>query len=500
MKKFLILILFLILIAGPASATDYTTATITVTNTAGTTNGQTITINTIVRTWTNNVVVPSVQILTNSTHTGSTTNLYAQMSLAPVGGGSSIAYGSASNVVLRGFPGQSITVTLSGGWGTVTYVTNSLTAAAAVMVPFTQESAAQQTNIASGLMTILESGSDTNSLDQNSTAASELIGLGNDQRVAGIKYFTNSAGQWFGIVSNSPAISGLIYMITNGVWWTGILESPTMTNGVNYGSAFRSPGSGSASEQFGTSANASGPQSIAFGVSSAASGQGAAAIGYSTLANANFATAAGNDSTASGDSSTAFGYQAVAAAPNSLAIGYQATVPSTHTNSAAIGKNAITTTENQVRLGTASQWVSIPGGLMVDKGATNLLTTGTNNFPAGSDIAFGRYAVSTLANGINDDIVLGTNVNVYVSGMSADFSIRGIDGSPNRDGKIFIIENDTGYNMTIAVEGGALGNGPTAANRITSNTGADRVTVGNGTAILKYNATTSRWKLISFDP
>ena len=131
--------------------------------------------------------------------------------------------------------------------------------------------------------------------------------------------------------------------------------------------------------------------------------------------------------------------------------------------------------------------------------ATLLQTTfsSTNLFPAGSDISFGRKANSSLANGNNAGVLIGTNVFVEVSGPTATFTICGLDGAPNRDGKLAIVLNQTGYDMTVAHQYGVE---PTAANRIIALTGADRTTTGNGAAIFLYSAAAARWILISFDP
>ena len=123
--------------------------------------------------------------------------------------------------------------------------------------------------------------------------------------------------------------------------------------------------------------------------------------------------------------------------------------------------------------------------------------TGTNIFPAGSDISFGRKAIATLVNGDGNEINVGTNVFVELSGPSAAFGIKGINGLPNRDGKLLILLNQTGYNLNIQHE--AAGE-PSADLRITCLTGADRTSTGNSAATLIYSAAASRWILISFDP
>jgi len=137
------------------------------------------------------------------------------------------------------------------------------------------------------------------------------------------------------------------------------------------------------------------------------------------------------------------------------------------------------------------------GGLDLTSGTLligNIRATGTNSF---SDIAFRRYANTSLANGVNAAVLVGTNTFMQVSGPSAAFTIAGLNGSPNRDGQLAIVLNLTGYDMTIAHDSGG---DPTAANRIYTMTGADRTTTGNGAAVFLYSTSASRWINLSFDP
>jgi hypothetical protein len=121
---------------------------------------------------------------------------------------------------------------------------------------------------------------------------------------------------------------------------------------------------------------------------------------------------------------------------------------------------------------------------------------GTNVFPSGADISFGRYALTTLANGNNAAIPVGTNVFVQVSGPSAAFSIAGIDGNPNRDGKLLFLVNQTGFPMTLLNQSGI---DVTPANRIVSLNGTDRPTIANGSATLIYSGSASRWILLGME-
>ena len=106
----------MILFALPAAAVDRVTASLSVTN--GTTNGQTITVNGNVRTWTNSVFLPASQVLTNATAAGSKSNLFEEIGLSPFSQ-VTIQDKGASNIDFVEASGLTLTVTLSAGWGTV---------------------------------------------------------------------------------------------------------------------------------------------------------------------------------------------------------------------------------------------------------------------------------------------------------------------------------------------------------------------------------------------
>lgn len=479
-----------ILLAVSAHSADRITATIAITN-QPTINGMTLTVNGNVRTWTNNVLNSLTTVLTNLTATGSATNLYRHIGLAPFGS-VEVSLSGPTNVQLVANCGAALTVTSAGNWASITYSTQSCATPIAVRVPITSEpTGGQQTNIASLLVSGINSKS-TNSFNESSIVVSNLVGITNAQTVSGSKNFTNVAGTWWGVVTNAPKISGTVDTLTNGSWRNPIFISPTSTNGINYGNAFSSPGSAIGSEQYGNSAVASGQNSVAIGNSSSASADYSVSLGDESSASSTNATALGVASSASANNTTAVGNSAVASATNSTALGFAASA--IHSNSIAIGVASITTAANQIRLGGTPAYISIPGGLSVEGGTSNITASGYWNFPTGSDVAFKRYALSSLANGNNAAVPVGTNVFVEVSGPSGAFTINGIAGG--RDGKLLIILNQTGQNMTVAHDSGT---DPTAANRIYTMTAADRATTGNGAAILIYSGAASRWILISLD-
>lgn len=498
--------LMVCLLTSAATAADKITAMVSVTNAAGTTNGQTITVNGNVRTWTNAVFVSSTQILTNSTAAGAKTNMYNQFALNQFLQVVQVDAGS-TNFQLIGNSGLALTVTLSAGWGSVSYSTQMVSTPTPVRVPTSVEAAAVQTNVNSALLAAIRDPSDTNVWYETDPQMVNIAGLTNIQTFSGIKKLTNAANLYQGIVSNSPAISGTVagaggWGLTNGVFWSPTNVNPVLSNAVNYGNAFSSPGTPTGTEQFGAAASANATRAMAIGRNSIANGVDSTAVGNGATAGSIGDIALGRSSTANGGNSTALGTGASASGPNSTALGTIAIA--SHSNSTAVGYSATTTADNQLMLGApginsvVNNYLRVlAGGTFVD-GVTNLIVRGTNSFPAGSDIAFGRYALSSLGNGINDDLVVGTNVFVELSGPSAAFSTRGFAGG--RDGKFLIVLNQTGQNWTVAAEGGATGNDPVAANRILTMTGADRATTGNGAATFIYSAAASRWILISFDP
>lgn len=447
----LIAAIVLLLSALSASALERITATVTFTN-APTTNGMTFTVNGSVRTWTNTVFVSGTQVLTNLLATGSKTNFYRHVGLAPF---TSVIIRDTgpTNVTLTGNAGVAMAVSASAGYVSIVLSTQTVSQAWDVRVPYSTEVAAQQTNIWSLVGAALNFQGITNAINEASQIATNLVGRTNSQTISGIKLWSGS--NWFSAIHAT---------------------NPKTTNLVNYGNAVSSKGSGASSEQFGTSATASGENSLAVGrlASVSVTGTNALAVGNLSIASTNGAVAIGAAAEADGLNSIAIGGSALAA----------------YDNSTAIGTGATPAGPNQIRLGTSSQSVSVAGNLRVSGLMSNNIFASSNTFSAGSDISFTRYANASLANGNNAAVVVGTNIFVQVSGPSGAFSINGIAGG--RDGKWVIILNRTGQNMTIANDSGV---DPVAANRIYTLTGGDVATTADGCATLIYNATDSRWIL-----
>jgi len=152
-------LLILLLLCFTARAQVLITATVTVTNSTGTTNGQTIAMNGDTRRWTNSVFIPATQIRTNNTINGAAANLLNHLAVHAFSG-LHLGLAGTTGVTLRS--NAAFTVTLSPGWASLAYVTNSSDEGQVFRVPFTLESAPRQTNAASGVAIALESSANTN--------------------------------------------------------------------------------------------------------------------------------------------------------------------------------------------------------------------------------------------------------------------------------------------------------------------------------------------------
>lgn len=99
----------------------------------------------------------------------------------------------------------------------------------------------------------------------------------------------------------------------------------------------------------------------------------------------------------------------------------------------------------------------------------------------------------TLVNGANNNVAPGHATYVRIKGPTASFSLSGFSGGEL--GRFLIVRNTTAQQMTLSDEGAAS----TAANRITTGTGADVILVGAGgnSAVFVYDADTARWMLIA---
>lgn len=500
--KRLIAIFFLLALSLPVYA-DRITALITVTNNPS--DGDTFTVNGVVRTWKTTVATPATQISITNTANANATNLFNQITANPYAGPLAPIFTATNAVSLLANNGNALVVTASGTWANITTTTQTVTSLLAVRWPISGEpTASVRTNEASSLIQDLSTYS-TNSFSSSAIALSNYVALTTTQAISGVKVFTGG-------------INGTVGKLTNGTW-----VNAALTNGSNFGLPFRSPGGGAASEQFGfgasattnsasafgNTATATGEGSSAFGADSAARSFGASAFGQASVATGNGASAYGFDSFAATNGASAFGNAAVASGVSSSAFGdganattnnagaYGAGAISQHINASAFGYLGTTTTNDQNAIGTSSQSTWIPGTLQVDGAISNanfvglVLLNGTNIITG--QLAFPRKNNTSLANGNNAAVNISTNVYVKVSGPSAVFTINGIAGGA--DGRVVTLQNSTGFNMTIANDSGT---DPTATNRIYTGTAADVTLTNNPSAVsLIYDTAVTHWIVTS---
>jgi len=141
-----------------------TTATVTFTNAAGTTNGQTISVNGVVRTFTNTITTANVQVATGTNIGIASSNLFLAYASFPQA--NTLISRPATNIVqFQSYPGFALTVlagTSPTGWASVSYSTNTLTSMTVVRVPRSGMGNYERTNVESGLIELISSNEATN--------------------------------------------------------------------------------------------------------------------------------------------------------------------------------------------------------------------------------------------------------------------------------------------------------------------------------------------------
>lgn len=537
-----ILLSLMLLGAIHANAADWITATIHVSTNAPLGNTNNLSINGDTRTFTNTVTgSPATLIQETNSVTSTATNILNHLTSYKVNPGFYLSQTSSTNVTVRGLVGGAMAITLAGGWGHVTYSTQTVqTPTYVVRVPVSNEAATNRVTIANGLV---DAASDyaTSSFDTNAVALSNFITKGSSPRQHISSPITLNGG-----------LSGILEKMTNGYGTNQVFDSPKTTNLVNYGNAIRSEGSGGNSLQLGSNALATGTRSVAIGNSSAASVADSLAVGLSAAASGQFSSAIGNGAQSSAQSSAALGQNATASGINSTALGTTASAsglnstalgnsPSaSETNSIAIGVGATasgfnsvaigddntqataigtiaigsgadasfqdsiaiggrdsstaeavsTTATNQIRLGTTKHTVSIPGVLQAAS-TTNSVMRGTNKWDG--DLELTRRANSSPVNGDNSGVVLGTNVVISITGPTTIGAYAGF--SAERGDSFHFVRFSGAITNIIRNQSGLEA---TAANRIITGTGADLSLTNEPSWIqLIRNGSSDRWEVIA---
>ncbi len=210
-----LLAILVIFIPRAARAEQIITATVTVTNVAGTTNGETITLNAIARTWTNSVTSAQSQILTATNIFGATSNLFLAYAQYPA---TSIIIGRVSTNAVRfqSFPGSGLTLSISTNWGTLSWSTNTITnAMTAVRVPKSGMGVNELTNVVNGLVDEISDNSATNKVPTNAPAFSlfysAIAAGGGTNGGGGSGIMTNGGSGIFNTLSNLTTVGDVDY-------------------------------------------------------------------------------------------------------------------------------------------------------------------------------------------------------------------------------------------------------------------------------------------------
>jgi hypothetical protein len=171
MKRALLKLLLFCLLALDLSAAGQPiiTAVVTITNqTVFVTNGQTISINGTVRTWTNTVTSAQTQIQQTNNSLGCVTNLFLAYAVVPATGINISYSAAASNVTFQSFAGLPLTVVLSPGWASLGLSTNNIgTNAMVVRGPPILVGNYERTNAANDISLYLTDPAETNQWGTN---------------------------------------------------------------------------------------------------------------------------------------------------------------------------------------------------------------------------------------------------------------------------------------------------------------------------------------------
>lgn len=152
------------------------TASLTVTNSAGTANTNTITLNGVTRNFTNYVANYQTSILASNSVWAATSNLFLGYILyAP--NSVVVSQTTVSNVQYMSYPNAGLTMSISPGWGTLSWFTNSITNSIVVRVPVSSVGVYDLTNIANGLRDYLNSPAVTNAFSSSAPAFANFAQL-----------------------------------------------------------------------------------------------------------------------------------------------------------------------------------------------------------------------------------------------------------------------------------------------------------------------------------
>lgn len=216
--------ILLLLAFAPTAWADRISAEITFTNTPA--NGSNLVVNASTRSFITVVTVPASQIAVTNNIPNSVTNLFRHLLSSPFTSIQPVLT-ATNKITLHGANGLAMSVALNSDWGTVTYSTQTVSGVKiAVVVPGSDFASDVRQKMFSMLTTSLNDYA-TSPVVSGSVFAQALMGLTNNQTVAGAKILTNAANIWQdGLITNAPLrglqmhyypSNGGIYGFTSGL-------------------------------------------------------------------------------------------------------------------------------------------------------------------------------------------------------------------------------------------------------------------------------------------
>ncbi len=303
----------------------------------------------------------------------------------------------------------------------------------------------------------------------------------------------------------------------------------TRATGINsFAIGYQSVASGDQSIAAGRENTSGGIYSFVAGFNSSASGTSSFAFGNSTEASGQYAFATGNNTEAAGTSSTSFGSNTQALANGSFAMGSgteanglnsfagnQSTIANAAA-SASIGFNTIsngyaslvigqyndTVVTRQTFFSASNTPLLIVGNGTAENSRRNALLINSNgkigigtNTPETTldidgDISLKSYTLNIGGGGSYSNVITGNKSFLRIE-SNGIISVSGFQGG--YDGKILVVFNNTGNNMTFQ----NLNTLSDAANRINTLNGADITTTTNGVVTFIYSGAVNKWLVIA---
>lgn len=442
MIRNLFALLCALILAVPTMAGTIYRTSISVTNPPAI--GDSITIDGVTRTWTNVVSSsPSTLISTDASLEASATNLYNHLLTYRPPGIQSIWRTNITNIFLESLVDDTLTITTLTDWALITNSTMTSGGGTALRVPYTVSTASERTNLWTLAAQALEANSQA-AISKSAKVLENYVDVDSAETVQNKDMYggTNRAGYHFG----------------NTVQWMDLQQAALDTN--NFGVYLKARFASNPSYVIAPDPTNGYPM-ICY-VEMDGTNRINRPLGYPfTIVPYYILTKVDGD--------LVYGQLLAGYGPAPQAWG---------------GTNRFVQITNSVLVNcTFSGTISDP------------TITGATSFQG--TLATKRLTVTSLANGNNSGLSFANAryVKFDPGTLSADFAVCGIAGGT--DGRELVLENNTGFNMTVRNDSGV---DVTPANRIYTMTGADIVTVGAGMVHLLYDTGSSRWKVVGFQP